>query len=67
MNLLLKVFLNNIISRLKYFIKILFRSFGVIKYLLGFRKIRMMQNFKISSGILGLMIAINDKKFNPIT
>lgn len=59
-------FLDNIISRLKYFTKnFFFDPFGVIKYLLGFRKIRMMHNFKISSGILGLMIAINDKKFNP--
>ena len=59
-------YLNSIFSRLKYFTKnFFFDPFGVIKYLLGLRKIRMMKNFKISSGILGLMIAISDKKFNP--
>lgn len=58
--------LNDYLKRTKY----IFNSFkkdpkNIIKYLLGFIKIRMMRQFKISTGILGLMIAINDKKFEP--
>lgn len=66
-NFILNCFLSkNFLSKLIYFSKMFFiEPINITKFLLGIIKIRMMKDFKISTGILALMIAINESKFKP--
>ena len=58
--------LENNNQKINFFLKNFFKEpKNFIKVFFGINKLRMMNSFKVSSGILGLMIALSNKSYNP--